>query len=127
MIMQWGMEKTLKENPEAFIFWTCDDEEREKHEEAIQRSDPEALLNWFLANYPKKPYEADTSPPIRVKVPVLMIHGMDDAAFAPATLNDSWQWTEKDLTLVTLQGVGHFSHHEASDLVTGLILEWLAR
>ena len=38
----------------------------------------------------------------KVKVPVLMFHGLEDQALLPGALNGTWQWVEKDLTIVTI-------------------------
>ena len=42
----------------------------------------------------------DEVPP--VKCPVLLIHGLKDQALLPGALNDTWNWIEGDLTLVTI-------------------------
>jgi pimeloyl-ACP methyl ester carboxylesterase len=60
-------------------------------------------------------------------MPVLMIHGLNDTALLSGALNNTWNWLEKDLTLVTIPGAGHFVQQDASDLVTRSIKMWLAR
>ena len=40
-------------------------------------------------------------------------------------LNHMWEWLDKDLTLVTLPGVGHNSHLGAADFSTGMMSAWL--
>jgi hypothetical protein len=35
-------------------------------------------------------------------------------------------WLEKDLTLVTVPGAGHFGQQDAADLVTSTMRGWLA-
>jgi len=42
-------------------------------------------------------------------------------------LNNTWEWLEKDLTLVTIPGAGHFVQQDASEMVTRSIRMWLAR
>ena len=41
--------------------------------------------------------------------------------------NTSWNWVEKDLTLVTIPDAGHFVQADAPDLVTRTMRMWLAR
>lgn len=53
----------------------------------------------------------------RVQCPVWMIHGPGDTAFLPGALNDTWQWLDNDLTLVTIPTVGDFVQHAAADKV----------
>ena len=49
---------------------------------------------------PKPPAAAQATPPI--KCPVLLIHGLKDQALLPGALNDTWNWIDADLTLVTI-------------------------
>ncbi len=112
---------------EGLAFWVTDNEARPKYIEAFQRSDFEAMMNYYKANYPREPYQEDTSPVIKVKAPVLQIHGLADTALLPGALNDTWNYLEKDWTLVTVPGAGHFVQQDASDLVTRSIVAWLNR
>jgi pimeloyl-ACP methyl ester carboxylesterase len=112
---------------EGLSFWVKDPEAKKKYIEAFNRSDFEAMLNYYKRNYPREPYTEDTSPLIKVKMPVLMIHGLNDPALLAGALNNTWEWLDKDLTLVTIPGAGHFVQQDASDLVTRSIRMWLAR
>jgi pimeloyl-ACP methyl ester carboxylesterase len=58
---------------------------------------------------------------------VLMIHGLTDRALLPGGLNDTWQWLEKDFTLVTIPQAGHFVQQDAADFVTKQMKIWLTR
>lgn len=120
-----GAEKLL--TAEQLVFWVKDPEAKKKYIEAFKRSDFEAMLNYYKRNYPKEPYTEDTSPIIKVKMPVLMIHGLDDTALLSGALNNTWDWLEQDLTLVTIPKAGHFVQQDASDLVTRSIKMWLKR
>jgi pimeloyl-ACP methyl ester carboxylesterase len=117
----------LQLTPERLSGWVKDPKAKEKYIEAFKRSDFEAMLNYYKRNYPREPYKEDTSPLIKVKMPVLMIHGLNDTALLAGALNNTWEWLEKDLTLVTVPGAGHFVQQDASDLVTRTIKMWLAR
>lgn len=114
-------------SPESLAFWVKDPTARAKYIEAFKRSDIEAMLNYYKQNYPRAPYVEDTSSIVKVKMPVLMIHGLNDTALMSGALNNTWDWLEKDLTLVTVPGAGHFVQQDASDLVTRSIKMWLAR
>ena len=117
--------KTL--TAEGLTFWVKDPEARKKYVEAFKRSDFEAMLNYYKRNYPREPYQLDTSPVVKVQMPVLMIHGLGDTALLSPALNGTWDWLEKDLTLVTIPGASHFVQQDASDLVTRSIKMWLNR
>ncbi len=108
-------------------FWVRDPDARKKYVEAFKRSDFEAMLNYYKANYPREPYTEDKSPVIKVKCPVLMIHGLNDRYLLPGALNGTWNWLEKDLTLVTIPDAGHFVQHDAAEKVTKTMERWLGR
>lgn len=83
------------------------------------------MLNYYKRNYPREPYKEDTSPVVKVKAPVLMIHGLKDWALLPGGLNNTWDWLEQDLTLITLPNAGHFVQQDAADTVTKAMRTWL--
>ncbi len=112
---------------EGLAGWVKDPAAKAKYIEAFRRSDFEAMLNFYKRNYPREPYTLDTSPVVKVKMPVLMIHGLDDKALLPGALNNSWDYVEKDLTLVTIPGAGHFVQQDASEMVTRTMKMWLNR
>jgi pimeloyl-ACP methyl ester carboxylesterase len=114
-----------KLTPEALTFWVTDEAAKPKYIEAFQHSDFEAMLNYYKRNYPREPYKEDTSPLVKVKAPVLMIHGLKDWALLPGALNNTWDYLEQDLTLITIPGAGHFVQQDAADTVTKAMRIWL--
>jgi len=120
---------------ELLAGWVKDPEARKVYRAALKRSSLEGMLNYYKANYPRIPAEStnrsDSKPAVPefpiVKCPVLLIHGLKDQALLPGALNDTWNWVEKDLTLVTIPGAGHFVQQDAADLVTRTIVGWLNR
>ena len=112
---------------EGLARWVKDPVARAKYVEAFKKSDFEAMMNLYKANYPREPYREDPSPVVKVKASVLEFHGLDDTALLPGALNDTWKYLEKDWTLVTVPGAGHFVQQDASDLVTRNILAWLGK
>ena len=112
---------------ERLVGWVKGEAKRAKYIEAMKRSDFEAMLNYYKRNYPRPPYEEDTSEPVRLKMPVLLIHGLDDKALLHGALNRTWEWLDGDLTLVTVPGAGHFVHHDKPVLVSRTLKMWLLR
>lgn len=112
---------------ESLAFWVKDPEAKKKYIEAFKKSDFEAMLNYYKRNYPREPYTEDKSPIVKVKMPVLMIHGLDDTALLAGALNNTWDYLEQDLTLVTIPKAGHFVQQDASEMVTRSIKMWLKR
>ncbi len=100
---------------------------REKYIEAFKRSSFESMLNYYKRNYPRPPYQESASPLIKVQCPVLMFHGLKDWALLPGALNNTWEWLDQDLTLVTIPNAGHWSHWDAAETVTKTMQGWLAR
>ncbi|HJN46956.1 MAG: alpha/beta hydrolase [Vicinamibacterales bacterium] len=94
--------------------------------DAYRRSDFEAMLNYYKANYPAPPYLEDTTPVVKVRPPVLQFHGLDDTALLDDMLNGSWEWLEQDLTLVTIPDAGHWAVTERAPFVTDMMRSWLA-
>jgi pimeloyl-ACP methyl ester carboxylesterase len=112
--------------PEMLADWVKDPEARKKYVEAFKKSDMEAMLNFYKANYPREPYTYDENrsyPP--VGCPVLMFHGLKDKYLLSGALSGTWDWVGKDLTLVTIPDVGHFVQQDAAELVTKRMLAWL--
>ena len=122
-----GAYKTLKADDLASIFIGRGNKIKRKYLEAFNRSDFEAMLNYYKQNYPKEPYTEDTSDLIKVKAPVLMIHGLKDIYLLAGALNNTWEWLDSDLTLVTIPEAGHFVHHDQPDMVNRTIKMWLNR
>ena len=95
------------------------------------------MLNYYKRNYPRvpeataaqEPPDEGAAPPgmPNVRCPVLVIHGLEDKALLAAGLNDTWEWVDSDLTLVTIPGAGHFVQQDAADLVTRTMRSWLSR
>jgi epoxide hydrolase 4 len=114
---------------EVLSLWVKDPDTKGKYIEAFERSDIEAMLNYYKANYPKKDSLAGlgTRQLPKIKAPVLIIFGLGDVAILPSTLNNTWDFLEKDLTLVTIPDSGHFVQQDAADLVTRTIKLWLGR
>jgi pimeloyl-ACP methyl ester carboxylesterase len=113
--------------PETLSGWVTDAAARKRYVEAFQRSDFEAMLNYYKANYPKGTgADLPALPPLpKIKVPVLMFHGLGDQALHRNGLAGTWDWLEKDLTLVTIPGAGHFVQQDAAELVTSTMKSWL--
>ncbi len=112
---------------EGLAFWVKDPKAKSRYIEAFKRSDFEAMLHYYKKNYPREPYQEPKGDVPKVQCPVLMIHGLEDTALLAPALNNTWEWLEKDLTLVTIPGADHFVQQDASELVTRSLRMWLGR
>jgi pimeloyl-ACP methyl ester carboxylesterase len=113
-----------KVSVDALVFWVKDAKDRKKYREALKRSSLSGMLAYYRVNYPKPPYKAAPALP-KVKCPVLILHGLADPYLLPGALNDTWQWLDGELTLVTIPKAGHWVHHDAKERVNKELLRWL--
>jgi len=60
-----------------------------------------------------------------VETPVLQLHGALDSCQLPSTAAGSGKYVAGRYEWHLLEGVGHFPHEEAPELVTGEVLRWL--
>ncbi|MBB6092939.1 pimeloyl-ACP methyl ester carboxylesterase [Povalibacter uvarum] len=114
---------------EGLAQWVKNPAARVRYVEAFKLSDFESMLNYYKANYPRPDAPPAATPPSfpKVKAPVLMVHGLDDKALLPGALSGTWNWVEKDLTLVTIPGAGHFVQQDAAGMVSETMVDWLRR
>ena len=137
---------------EGLAGWVREPEARRRYIEAFERSDFEAMLHYYRANYPSLPKDssdgasdgstsdgsnthgsttdgAAARSAVRpaVQVPVLIIHGLDDPYLLAAGLNGTWDWIDHELTIVTIPGAGHFVHRDEPARVRSAIASWMRR
>ena len=124
-----GSEKLLSAERLAGMA-TKDPKERAGYLEAFGRSDFAAMMNYYRANYPRgtgtdvQPAAA-AQPNNRVKVPVLVLHGMKDTALNAAGHAGTWNYVDADTTIVMFPQAGHFLQHDAEAQVNRAIRDWL--
>jgi pimeloyl-ACP methyl ester carboxylesterase len=114
---------------EVLSLWVSDPEARKTYIEAFARSDVRAMLNYYKRNYPASdefPEKLARLLP-KIKAPLLFIFGLKDTAILPSALNGTWDYCERDMTLVTIPDSGHFVQQDAAELVTRTMRMWLGR
>jgi len=112
---------------EQLANWVIDPEAKQRYIAAFDRSDVQAMMHYYRANFPPEPYTPDPSPAVKLRMPVLIIQSLEDRVLAPQTLNDSWELMERDLTIVTIPGARHFVQQDAAEMVNRTINSWLSR
>lgn len=122
---QPGSEKMLSAEMLSSMVARGDEDLKAHYKTAFENSSFDAMMNYYRRNYPTEPYDEAPSEFPKVMMPVLQFHGLADTALLAGGLNDTWEHLTKDYTLVTIPGVGHWSHHEAPDMVTDTMKWWL--
>lgn len=120
-----GAAQTL--TAEGLAAWVTDTVARARYVAAFRQSSFEGMLDYYKANYPREPYALDTTPLVKVKAPVLMIHGLNDRYLLAGALSGTWDFVANDLTIVTIPNAGHFVQHDATEQVTRTMRMWLRR
>jgi pimeloyl-ACP methyl ester carboxylesterase len=85
------------------------------------------MMNYYRANYPRGVGDSAAPPPVfpKIKVPVLVIHGMKDTALNAAGHAGVWDQVAADTTLIMIPTAGHFVQHDAEALVNKTVRDWL--
>ena len=114
-------------NSQSLSGWVRNPQAREKYIEAFNRSNFAGMLNFYKANYPQgadQSQEATQMTP-RIKSSVLLFHGLEDQALHSDALNNTWDWIDADLSIVTIPNAGHFVQQDAAELVTKTMHYWI--
>jgi pimeloyl-ACP methyl ester carboxylesterase len=91
-----------------------------------------AMFNWYRASHMAVPPPGAsaavpdwaTRPPPKIRIPVLIIWGLDDKALLPLQLSGVGEVGD-DVEVVPLKGVGHFAPWQAPDAVAAALLPFL--
>ena len=113
--------------PQTLSGWVSDPAAQAHYVEAFERSSFDGMLAFYKQNYPDlwNPDYEPGEPPPSLEISTLMFHGLDDTALHSDALNNTWDWIDADLTLVTVPGANHFVQQDAAELVTRTLRGWL--
>ena len=113
-------------NTNTLSGWVTDPAAKKRYQQAFKRSNFDAMLAYYKRNYPP-PAKPGAEPPQtpQLNVPTLMFHGLEDNALPSDGLNNTWDWIDADLTIVSAPGAGHFVQQDAAELVSDTMLWWL--
>lgn len=123
-----GAHKTLTAN--GLASWVKDPEARKLYLEAFERSDFEAMLNYYKASFPRQNSTSSANnpnQPPKVQCSALVFFGLQDKALLPSGWNGTWEWIDNDLTMVSIPTAGHFVQQDAAEFVTRSLSMWLNR
>jgi pimeloyl-ACP methyl ester carboxylesterase len=102
------------------------DEVRQRYINAFAQSSVKGMLDYYRAAYSGLTAEAGQSLEMpNLTMPVLQFHGLKDKAVDKDGLRDTWNWINKDYTLVTIPSSGHWVQRDAADMVSNTMRWWL--
>lgn len=113
--------------------WVTDLKAKEIYKAAFRKSDKEAMINYYRANFPtlenlkKESFLNRNKTLPNLKMPVLIIHGEQDKYAPTKAHNNTWDFVDNELTIEILQDAGHFVQQEESEKVTELIRAFLLK
>ena len=106
--------------------WVTDTEARQRYVEAFEQSDFDAMLAYYKQNYPGGDSDVLSAPVApQLNVPLLIFHGLEDAALHSDGLNGTWDWNDNITTIVAVPGANHFVQQDAAETVTSTMRWWL--
>jgi pimeloyl-ACP methyl ester carboxylesterase len=116
--------------PETLAGWVTDQKAIPHYLEAFGNSDFDAMLAYYKMNYPnadqsKVPAAMIPQSIPQLTMPVLIFHGLEDKALHSDGLNNTWDWVDNSVTIVTAPYAGHFVQQDAAELVTNTMRWWL--
>lgn len=108
--------------------WVTDQNAKPLYEAAFTRSSFSGMLNFYKANYPTPERAgpvASSGPLPQLPMPLLIFHGLQDTALHSDGLNNTWDWVDNNVTVVTTPKANHFVQQDAAELVTRTMRWWL--
>ena len=112
-------------NAQSLAGWVTDPAARQHYVEAFSRSDFDAMLAYYKENYPGGNSASSAPPAPQLDMPLLVIHGLQDTALHSDGLNNTWDWNDRDTTIVSAPNASHFVQQDAAELVTSTMRWWL--
>ena len=98
--------------------WVRDPAVKSLYEAAFARSSFSGMLNFYKANYPRPGQSsavASSEPMPKLPMPLLIFHGLQDTALHSDGLNNTWDWVDNNVTLVTTPKANHFVQQDGKD------------
>lgn len=105
--------------------WISDPLYLMRHNAAMDRSEMNAMLNYYRTLYPQRPYHPYDTEPAKITVPTLVIFGAQDPFLLVSGLNDSWNYVAAPLTLAIWPDAGHFAQHDQPERMNRVLQDWL--
>ena len=110
--------------PATLAAWVEDDEGRAAYIAALELSGIESMLH-YLRNIDFSSSGGKPSAQLIVNLPLLLIHGEEDAAVLISGHEHTFEFVSADSAMLSIPSAGHRVHHDAKGQVNGVIRNWL--
>ncbi len=110
-------------DPDILSRWVSEPSARQELADALRRSDPEAIRNYYRANLTGRRESLSRLPAVQAST--LIMYGAEDNFIPPAYYNSSADHVAGQCTIVVIPDAGHFIHQQAPQRVTAALLPWL--
>ncbi|HNP20013.1 MAG TPA: alpha/beta hydrolase [Fulvivirga sp.] len=113
--------------------WVTDPKAKERYREAFEKSDKDAMINYYKANAStlenlnsEEFLQRSKVKLANLTMPVLVIHGKNDPYLPISGHNNTWNFVDNELTIEVLPDAGHFIQRDESGKVTQLIKTFIS-
>ncbi|KUP94188.1 alpha/beta fold hydrolase [Tritonibacter horizontis] len=106
--------------------WVSDPLYLERHNAAMDRSNLDAMLNYYRTLYPQRPYKAFNTEPPQITVPTLIAFGQQDPFLLVSGLSNTWNYVSAPLTISVWPDAGHFAQHDQPERLNQLLKDWIS-
>jgi len=116
-----------------FSGWVTDQEAKVHYRNAFERSDKEAMINYYKANYPtqenlkKASFRNRNTNLPNLPMPVLVIHGKKDQYLPLDGHAYTWNFVDNEFSMHVFNDAGHFIQQDESKKFTELIRQFINR
>ncbi|MEP1094839.1 MAG: alpha/beta hydrolase [Cyclobacteriaceae bacterium] len=116
-----------------FSGWVTDQDAKVHYRTAFERSDKEAMINYYKANYPtrenlkKASFRNRNSTLPNLTMPVMVVHGKKDQYLPLDGHAYTWNFVDNEFSMHVFDNAGHFIQQDKSEELTELIREFISR
>ncbi|MEP5613364.1 MAG: alpha/beta hydrolase [Cyclobacteriaceae bacterium] len=114
-----------------FLGWVTDQNAKAHYRAAFDRSDKEAMINYYKANYPTRENlkkasfrNRNTNLP-NLPMPVLVVHGKKDQYLPLDGHAYTWNFVDNEFSMHVFDDAGHFIQQDESEKLTEVIRQFI--
>jgi len=119
------MARTGALDADQLCSWVEDADLRLQLQRALERTDANVVVDYYLANQEAtQNLQLDSIP--RIQCPTMAIRGQNDQYVAPGLFDAIWKFVNAETCTVCLPHAAHFIHQQAAPIVNRHLKNWFA-